>query len=484
MDGTFKDKLMSALHSAVGNFNQGGDPNAAVVKAASDFNFNVDQTARLIETFNTARTIYHYKSAADRTQTFDLADASLIIPEMFKAPVEKAASFDPGDYSEYDKPEFNFQDNMVLKAGGVHDDIKEAASPVFLDTDLDTLGARANKIMHVQRDLAKTARDEARICASKSAQILSKLAADLGLGYFENCASKFGRLFGGYANNVNYSPVMDKFAEFVPKQYQVKFAEDVLIDDSDLVAATDALKEAKSYMEAEAEFLGYASVLEKEANDFEVEFMGMLVTQLPENDVKVASVLDMLNPVLVNAAAPPKGPGQGGDKPEKKEPLFQFGPLNKEPKPGILRESVGGGITEGAKKTIADQVGTGLEKIIFGPSVRENKDLSERLKNTHRQIMLEDLMTNDPVLSDAEPQNVANAYSAILSMAPDLASNKEVVRAILRQSVHAVAISPYEAEQWTNLEKNIRNITGKADTKGVPIKDYTNQYQSTQQSGR
>lgn len=472
IDGTFKDKLMTALHTAVGYFNQSGDPNGAVVKAASDFNFNVDQTARLIETFNTARTIYHYKSASDRSQSFGLADPAAVIPMMFEVPAEKAASartYDVADYSEYDRPEFDYQDNMVVKAGGVHDDVKQAEVTQFADTNLDTLGARANKVTRTQRGLAKTARDESNVCGAKASMLLSKLASEMSRGYAEDCESKFARLFGGYASNPLFSPVMDKFAEFVPEQYKVAAATDLVIDDRDLGAEIDLLKEAKSFMEAEAEFLGYASILEKEADAFESEFMGLVMTQLPAAYVKSSSILETLNPMLVKASA---GDGKP-EKPKGPEPLFQFGPDKASPgygKPGMFSDILGSSLSEGAKKPITEHVSTGLDKVIFGPTERGNQDLSERLKNVHRQIMLEDLMTNDPVLSDEAPETVANAYQAVLSMAPDLASNKEVVRAILRQSVHSVAISPYEAQSWTDLEKNIRNISGKADSKGMPMK--------------
>ena len=67
MSGPFKDRLVSALHESVGYFNQDNDPNAAVAKAAASNDFNIDQTRRLVEMFNTARTLYHYKSASDRT---------------------------------------------------------------------------------------------------------------------------------------------------------------------------------------------------------------------------------------------------------------------------------------------------------------------------------------------------------------------------------------------------------------------------------
>jgi hypothetical protein len=105
----------------------------------------------------------------------------------------------------------------------------------------------------------------------------------------------------------------------------------------------------------------------------------------------------------------------------------------------------------------------------MAPSKKQNVQLSERLKNVQRQLILEDLMTNDPVLSEENPETVSQAYSAVLNMAPELSANKEIVRAILRQAVHSVAISPFEAETWTKLEQNIRNIAGKTDVRGRPI---------------
>jgi len=62
---------------------------------------------------------------------------------------------------------------------------------------------------------------------------------------------------------------------------------------------------------------------------------------------------------------------------------------------------------------------------------------------------------------------VAEAFNAILQLAPEMASNKEVVRAVLRQTVHSVAVSPYDAEIWTKLEKNLQNIRGKGVRENV-----------------
>ena len=48
-----------------------------------------------------------------------------------------------------------------------------------------------------------------------------------------------------------------------------------------------------------------------------------------------------------------------------------------------------------------------------------------------------------------------------MRIAPEVASHKEVVRAILREAVHAVAIGAYDAQSFADLEKNLLQITGK-----------------------
>lgn len=138
-----------------------------------------------------------------------------------------------------------------------------------------------------------------------------------------------------------------------------------------------------------------------------------------------------------------------------------------EPGAGI-RDAVSGAALEGLKRPAMSMLETGVERAFTAPVARQNTALSERLKNVQRQIMLQDLMTNDPVLAEEAPETVAEAYNAILQLAPEMASNKEVVRAVLRQTIHSVAVSPYDAETWTKLEKNLRNIRGK-DTGGREV---------------
>jgi len=479
VNGPFKDQLMGALHTAVQYFNESPeDPNGSVVKAAQEHNFNAEQATRLVETFNTARTIYHYKSAADRTAQFALADSGAVIPAMFAPDAKVAVAPDTDfDYSCYDVPEAHYEDGMMLDKTAVQEvDLGEPRE--YGDSSLEIQAERACKVMYVQRDLASTARDESRVAGTKSAQLLTKLAATLSLGYEEECKDQYSRLIGGYANDAEYGPVIAKLAEFVPEHLHADPCTDSVVEDRDLSAHIETVKEARSWMEAEAEMLAYAGQLEKEAAAFEREWMEAISPAMPKPEVQ--TVADFINPGLRKAAqsgiAEPTNDMQDAKKKPAEQDKPGISPIDmwmQQAKSAPVAQAVSGGVSQGLDASVgqptATVVETGLDSMLGAPKPGENEALSERLKNVQRKLLLEDLMVNDPVLSEEDPQVVANAYSSVLKMAPEVAANKEVVRAILRQVVHSVAIGSFDAQSWTDLEKNLRNVSGKVDAKGRPI---------------
>lgn len=74
-----KEKLRKALETAVGYYNDGMSANDAVVKSASEHDLTIDQADRVVESFNTAKTINYYdKNASDRTGGFDLASKKML----------------------------------------------------------------------------------------------------------------------------------------------------------------------------------------------------------------------------------------------------------------------------------------------------------------------------------------------------------------------------------------------------------------------
>lgn len=448
----FKDTLMTALRSSVQHFNSSQDPDASVVKAAQDYGFNVEQTKRLVETFNTARTLYHYKSAADRSTSFALADIDKVLPALFEsAPEVKAA--EQHDNSCYSHPERDWRKPQAEL---------EKAAEIVQETDAGVTAIRAMRGLRNHQQVIKIAQDEARVASASAAFCLTKLAGLFARGSDRSLLQdQYARLVVGFGRDPEHGPVVQKLAEFVPAKDQApttmieQYRQHAVLDDRDLAQHLVLLKEAKEFLEIAAELTAGAGVLSKEAESFERDYMVALRGTQEE-----PGLAGFFRPsFLKTAQGLPPNPAKN---PMTKNMYGETVPADKEPAestPGIadlISDSVGGGIA----KSVGSYVDTGVTRAFTEPTARANKDMADRLRNVQRQIMLQDLMVNDPVLSEEPSEKVIEAYNAIHQMAPEVASNKEVVRAILRQTVHSVAVSPYEADIWTKLETSLRNLRG------------------------
>ena len=456
----FKDKLMTALHDAVGYFNESGNPSSAVVKSAKDHDFNSDQTQRLIETFNTARTIYHYKSASDRTTTFPLADRDEVLTELFgKSEGAKQAEVADHDYSEYDVPVRNYQERTPAEG-----ETKQASAEQGVEwgLTLDNSAREALQRIRVQRQVVKAAADEARVAGEKVIETIRKVAESFAYG---DQSDRIARLVAGYMEDPELKDPMAKLAECIPEHRcptpatLMAYQRQHVIDDRDLGLQVSMLKEAKSWMDVEAELLAVSGVMEKEADEFERTYAGLFSTEFQP----IQSPADLIKKADTETVVKQKYPSTNlFGEPTEVERTSNSAPKNEEQS---IARMISDSSFDSAKPAVQKFLETGVERAFTQPRMEANKALSERMKNVQRQIMLQDLMVNDPVLSNETPDTVADAYNSLLQMAPEVSTNKEVVRAILRQSVHSVAVSPYDAEMWTKLEGNLRNIRGK----GAPM---------------
>ena len=84
--------------------------------------------------------------------------------------------------------------------------------------------------------------------------------------------------------------------------------------------------------------------------------------------------------------------------------------------------------------------------------------------NVRRSIILADLMSNDPIIRDADPNVVTEAFKTMVMSAPRVSLDKAQVRAFLRSSVNSVAISPADAKVIGDVDKltafaNVDRIT-------------------------
>jgi hypothetical protein len=84
--------------------------------------------------------------------------------------------------------------------------------------------------------------------------------------------------------------------------------------------------------------------------------------------------------------------------------------------------------------------------------------------------MLNDMLSNDPIISSYDPDDVRQAFNSLSQLSPTLMTQPGVVRAMLRRMLQQEGvIEPHEATQLTDVEKNLKQLE-RATQLGVPAK--------------
>lgn len=457
IDETLRDKLLGALKVAVSHVNTGDDPNAAVSKAASDADFNAEQTNRLCELFNTARTIYHFEhNPNEKSAEFDLADKDVVANTVFGGLQHKQsdARLSPllmPDYGEYDGMELDARNGKV--AAALPD------LPVSAELDLPGIedqSARLMKIVRSQRKMAEHAFSEARCAREKAEHELRKLGSTLCNSHLVHGTSKYARMLRCYDGKPGYQPVLDLLATHMPDYMDVDTAQlkkvGAVVDDRDLASECAMVSNIRSMLEGAAAIEALGSMTQKAANDALQQFENLVAP------IVKGAERGEFDDFFV------QGVKEGQTSISTERPEYSMRQLleGAEPDKAKVNRSIPG-TSEALKSTIeaAKGVGLGLDRVIGHGEEDFNKKLTERLRNQQREVMLGELMTKDPFITDADPQAVAAIYTQIMQLAPEVSLNKEIVRAILRQSLHNVtAVSPFDASSWADLEKTIGEVRG------------------------
>lgn len=426
----FKAHLKDALTSAVSYFQDCGDPNEACVKAANDAGFNQDQADRLVETFNTARVICHYKAAADKTSPCSLADkatvhAGLMTPDA----VEKAAEYDTYDYGCYKVAEVDYVVPEIKIAEFVVTD-----APLSKEAS-DWLAVRA---LETVRECVKTAEEEARAAYAMSDELAEKIASALSRNAsIDDVHDRVARIVTAYALDDRYAPGVEKVAEFLPAASDPdmsllkKYASMHVIDVSDLAGVVEAIKEAADFAAEGAALEAYAVEMRKSAQEAPLTLSDLpsdrnsLDTLLLKERILGENSRRLMQPQSRSSSGGgSKGGGGGSGK-------------------------GGGGMATSFLAYLAD---TAKSYHDTGAAERIEK-ATAGVNNLRRQLILQDLLVRDKVLSQEDPNAVIAAFRSVNQISPDTTLNKEVLRSMLRSVVQSVALSPYDAKTLADVDK-------------------------------
>lgn len=426
----FKTQLKEALSSAVGYFQDSGDPNAACVKAANEAGFNPDQADRLVETFNTARVICHYKSAEDKTSSCSLADKAAVRKQLNAIEDVKSAEYSACDYGCYKQAEVDWVVPEVKVA-----EIVVREEPLSKEAE-DWLRIREEQTV---RELLKTAEEEARLANAMADRLAEKIAMSLSRNVsIDDVHDKVARIVTAYAFDDRYSPAVEKIAEFIPAASDPdigllrKYAAMHVIDTSDLEGILPVIKEAADFVAEAAAMEAYAEELRKDAQ------------QAPEPDIDNMHGNDLKDLLMREQI-----------RSERQRRLMS----------SVPKGDSGGKTGGGGSKTPSVSATSFLAHLTDTAKAYSDNEATDRINkatdsvnNLRRQLILQDLLVNDKVLSQVDPNTVAAAFRSINQISSDSTLNKEILRSMLRNVVQSVAISPYDAKTLADLDKSRRQV--------------------------
>ena len=442
----FKENLMSALKRAVDLHNSGSGDNESVIKSASEHDFNPDQTQRLVETYNTAKTICFYKTADDRSQKFTLADGGAVAKNLFKDRLPEYKSADTlkiHDYSVYDDAVQmdEIGTSWVLdevKAAAVHERNLELAKAdpagrrdifgikVGEPMNDHQLASKYKEVDDIKMAAAKAA-DAALMVDSAYGMAINDIARDIGM---DKIAEAYSALQAQPRCDMSAQVLEDIVARF--PGFDKNAAPDFTMFDAQHPEIMAVYAEACDYFIKYATFKAAQAELECAAE----KMAASLYSPAHEDsgtEFFTSSVKDMLVRGDVKYA-------------EGKSPTMFADPM------GV----VGGGVATGVQSSTKDLV-TGTLGSLMDTKNKESKVLTDKAKNLHRKFILEKMITTDPILKGVPEEDVIKAYQAIVQLAPEVSLNEEVTRSILRQATNASSISPFDAKSYVDLDTSIRS---------------------------
>ena len=452
-----KEKLIEAVKSAASDYNGGTGADMAVAKAAEAWDFNDKQTDRLVEMFNTALALGQEKSASDPTGTCELADKGNVAKILIESScrTKKASSSDGVDYSFYSSDPGKTNASIESRRMGMESLTKSASpAPDAIAPELNVSQRSLYKVIEEKIGLLKRAAEAAdevaRNLVVEADEGVVKIAKAIE---HHNADDRLADMFKAACQCKEAVRLVSEYSTKVAESDGGEFAKAHVFDTSPV---EDLLKEAQHVESCLSDISEYERKRDyylSKAAEVESEIMSAVGIEAAHE--KKASLADMFTGEC-------HAPNEGGVVKECTEP-DEAGMCMKIAE--MLRDS---GLESEDIAKLAEELEKGaapLTGVVPMPSLSESygalvakpgiDNERKRVLNVRRSIILADLMTNDPIIRDADPNTVAEAYKTMVMTSPRVSLDKAQVRAFLRSSVNSVAISPSDAKIIADVDKGV-----------------------------
>lgn len=402
-----EQRLLAAVRKAIAQTNVGTEPNVALAKAAAAENYGPDFVGRMVEIYNTSRTLAHLKQAqgVDRAKDFPLADVGEVLSRMF-APVSSQGQ-------ELGSGLSKAADYMALRPQGAETAQFEKAAALMVD-GAPKFNRVVNAVCDLEQDIVNLSTKKAE-CEMKRDTALSKAAEYFrrpGHARFADVDARMQSMFG-QAGKLAMDVVWDTVAGLGTEKRAVAPEKPMLAHmDREPYCHLEAFVMQSMQMAKMA-----ARVLEKTA---ELSQLKAALKDRVANFNKEATGLTSLATIGLVGRALEGTPALGGS------------------------EATGMRAQQRAVENALDP------------------EHENAIRAIHTESMLQDLMANDPVVSKYDPSDIVDAYNDLASMSPVASSQPVVLRGYLRRLLESSpdtkgrVLEGHEAGQLADLEKTLR----------------------------
>lgn len=445
-----EDKLLRVIDKTAALVDEGMTPDDAVIKAAMAQGLRPGDIEPVVHAYNTGRTLRQRADGEDifsKVADFQLANLDNILTRLYPEAVEKAASVATDTVVS---PEYGISPQSMLERKSRWEkraadvdwrimDGKEipAAPPLAKEDD-------AYQRVQVKMASLKQAAEESRRKAASAFDQMGKTFMELS-DYFRRTdakpipvvkeavmvmhGDKGERIFDEL---IKVSPSLMKLANHregssllgTVGQYRFKESADTIdctAEPFPLVA--QLIQDIQTHNRLKAAAAVSLETYEKEAAELMAPFCSPAVS---------SSIL-----------------GTSSEEQEKTANILD-GPLR----------------TLGAYSIVNNTMLQPIAKRLKGPSADEEAQKAmeslndpaheSQLRAINAQSTLQDLMSNDDVISSYSPEQVANAYNDIVQISPSVADQRMLIQSLLRKQLQQDTLDTFEQDQLLGFEDKLR----------------------------
>lgn len=415
-------RLLGCLDNAVSFVSKGASPDEAIAKSVKEANLNCDSVPLLVQAYNVGCQTYHREKSAGQGTGYLMSEhpiarvenvESLLFPKASSILEGRKAAAHSGVSGDYALPPVRGKRPVLTKAAS-------ATAPAAAPTKPCDPYLHMNQLMQ-----AKASADQAvkslklKLIASHD-ELQTKLAAvktwcrknsHLVPETEWNATQLFGQ---GVKEIFDYAAIgLTGMGRAEKRAYSSRSGVDVTKEPFTLIKA--ALNKAIEYIQDE--------ITVKEACE--------------KIECEVSKTIPFGQKKPEEKSAVLAGNATASCVPSRKAAFLGFTPGD------IFGQQIG----DTLKGPPTADVVKGMIDKINSPSH------DAEMRSIHSQAMLNDLMSNDEVISGHDPHDVINAYNEISQLTPHMSGNYAVMRSALRKYLTGGEIQPFEAQQLRDLDK-------------------------------